>query len=193
MIMSSAKLTLIGLNQYMAAKNDNLFKLMLLPDGIEKETLIDVILMRGGEFEVYYANPEFIQSAIGIWSKKNLRTFEKWVAALSIEYNPLENYDRIEDYTDTSEGTTSNDSTSNSSDMVSAYNSDMMRNNNSNTSNISADGSFKNETVHTARLHGNIGVTTSQQMLEAELDIAKWNLYDNIAELFLNEFVIPLY
>ena len=43
------------------------------------------------------------------------------------------------------------------------------------------------------RLHGNIGVTTSQQMLQSELDIAKWNIYEQITDLFLNEFCIMVY
>ena len=48
-------------------------------------------------------------------------------------------------------------------------------------------------TVRDGRIHGNIGVTTSQQMLQAELDIAQWNLYEHITDLFLSEFVIPIY
>lgn len=46
---------------------------------------------------------------------------------------------------------------------------------------------------HTAHIYGNIGVTTSQQMLAAELDVARWNIYDKITDLFLQEFVIPIY
>ena len=47
--------------------------------------------------------------------------------------------------------------------------------------------------THEGRIHGNIGVTTSQQMLQAELDIAEWNIYEHITDLFLTEFVIPIY
>ena len=60
------------------------------------------------------------------------------------------------------------------------------------------EGSSGSETensknVHSGRLHGNIGVTTSQQMLEAELDIARWNIYEHITDIFLSEFIIPIY
>ena len=51
----------------------------------------------------------------------------------------------------------------------------------------------KSNGVHSGRTHGNIGVTTSQQMLEAELKISKWNIYEEITNLFLNEFVIYTY
>lgn len=42
------------------------------------------------------------------------------------------------------------------------------------------------------RMYGNIGVTTSQQMLKEELEISAWSLYDSIARLFLSEYVIPI-
>ena len=43
------------------------------------------------------------------------------------------------------------------------------------------------------RVHGNVGVTTSQQMLISELDLGYWNIYEKITDLFLTEFVIPVY
>ena len=42
-------------------------------------------------------------------------------------------------------------------------------------------------------IHGNIGVTTSQQMLKSELDLALWNLYENIINLFKAEYCIIAY
>lgn len=40
---------------------------------------------------------------------------------------------------------------------------------------------------------GNIGVTTSQQMIEAERELAKFNIYDFIIESFKNRFCILVY
>ncbi len=42
-------------------------------------------------------------------------------------------------------------------------------------------------------IHGNIGVTTSQQMLKNELDLALWNLYENIVNLFKAEYCVMTY
>lgn len=47
--------------------------------------------------------------------------------------------------------------------------------------------------IHKSHLYGNIGVTTSQQMLQAELDVQRFNLYENIANLFIDEFCIQVY
>lgn len=38
--------------------------------------------------------------------------------------------------------------------------------------------------------HGNIGVTTSQQMIEAERSLVKWSIYDYIANDFAEELLI---
>ena len=243
--MSSAKITTVGFYQYMNAYNNDLFALLNLPPGIDKDTLVNNIMLRGGEFEVVYSNPDFYKSAIGLWSNKHYRTFEKWINALNIDYNPLENYDRMEEWSDSGSrtntgtvsdsgirkntGTQSTESSgkdnfkgsgnSTSSDEISAYNSNSFQNDKKNTTN-SSNSSETNTTANNTRTdnlsesnsntrtdnlsektnsdrkgraHGNIGVTTSQQMLQSELDIAKWNIYEKITDLFLSEFCIMVY
>ena len=102
-----AKMTLIGLYNY----DDSLFDGLTFPDGINKDIAVNEILMRSGEFEVLYSNLEFNKYQIGKWGEKHYRTFEKWIRALNIEYEPLENYDRMEEWTDTNTGTQTTDST----------------------------------------------------------------------------------
>lgn len=256
--MSNAKLTMFGFDRYFSNNDKSLFDNLTLPAGITKDTLVDNILLRGGEFEVMYSDPDFMRSAIGAWSLKWQPTFKRWVDALAIEYNPLENYDRIEDWTDNtarSEAITSSNELSrnenaafsqsdsrsidNDAESVtdkdslespptreitkSAYDSNdyqpqnkevergkikQVDSNNSNESGatdsegntvISENGqndtstSINNDAVHNGRIHGNIGVTTSQQMLMAELELGYWNIYEKITELFLQEFTIPVY
>ncbi len=255
--MATAKITLIGLHNYLETYDKDLFIYLNVPAGIDKNLLINNILLKGGEFEVLYSEPTFLQNMIGVWSAKWMHTMERWVKALSIDYNPLENYDRMEDWIDngskvssgkTNEnmnklsssgsdesttrsenaigndysesegsGNTTNtrsafdasdysphdksDTTSNGKNTSSSLTSaDGKTNTKSTTNNIdsvtnSADSNTSDNTssIHSGRLHGNIGVTTSQQMLQAELDISKWNLYDEIADLFLSEFCIYLY
>ena len=215
--MSTAKITLIGFNNYYA----NLWDLLRVPSGINKEELINNILMKGGEFEVLYSNPEFMKNMIGVWSTKWMHTMERWVKALSINYDPLENYDRREEWLDvnsrtgktdrTERATGHDDSTSSGSGNTtnsrsafdasdySPHDKSDSTSSGSNTSDslTSANGTInENESgtnKRTGRAHGNIGVTTSQQMLESELEIARWNLYDEITDLFLSEFCIYTY
>ena len=207
--MASAKMTLIGMNIFFENMQDDLFKNLSLPEGLDKQVLTDNILLRGGEFEVLYANPSAMQSLIGIWSGKMQPTFERWINALSIDYAPLENYDRHEQWNDHQEGTGSSDSTgsvttttSDSSELTkSAFNEsgyspyEKTTNSGSLGSNTTdgTDTEMENDSAHIGRIHGNIGVTTSQQMLEAELNLGYWNVYEKISELFLQEFTIPVY
>lgn len=64
-------------------------------------------------------------------------------------------------------------------------------------SNISGAESGQNDVMnsknHRLRAFGNIGVTTSQQMLQAELDIDTWNVYEHITDMFIDEFCVLLF
>ena len=203
--MSSAKITTIGFYNWMQSRNDDLFSKMNLPVGIDKDTLIDNILLRAGEFEIVYSNPFFYQNAIGVWSDKHKRTFEKWINALSIEYNAVENYDRMEEWEDKSNGNSIGETKGTTSlnsineNKVSAFDSDLYQPDsyNSNTSNGNDESNTKtnsiNNSKHVGRVHGNIGVTTTQQMLESELSLAAWNVYEHITDLFIEEFCIAIY
>ena len=230
--MAQAKITLIGIENYLNPEH-SVFELMTMPEGIDKETLIGAIMLRCQEFALLYSDPDFLISAVNIWSRKNYRTFDKWVKALDISYDPLFNYDRTEEYTDTHNGKFSNSGTSgntrtdnltmtnnlaDTNDVTTthsekAYNDSnyvdttqdvvdqdeshtgTVTNTGSVTDSASAtnDGSDEYTDIHKARLYGNIGVTTSQQMLQSELDIARWNLYEHIADLFCQEFCIMVY
>ena len=55
--MSQAKITLIGLENYLNPDR-SVFDRMQLPEGIDKETLVGSILMRCQEFELLYTDPE---------------------------------------------------------------------------------------------------------------------------------------
>ena len=336
--MSTAKITLFSFARWMNENNKDLFANLTVPQGIQKSTLVDNILLRGGEFEVVYSDPEFMQYAIGSWSRKWYRTMQKWIEALSIDYNPLENYDRYENIQDKSNKTNKMDRTldhrdetlintqdlrtlntenkqtintqnqrtlntdslntrnlmdeetrdlkdketrdmddvttydhmTNMEQLVSAYDSssyqpssmtintngitsggttdhntdkveyngtdtfdhtgkdifnhtgyddtkqtgtDTMNNTGTDTMNntgtdtlnrTGSEGTSHTGTIkdnggedafndHIAHIHGNIGTMTSQSMLESELEISKWNVYEHITDLFLTEFVIPIY
>lgn len=211
--MSIAKITLIGLYNYMNAINDPLFANLTVPSGMNRDLLINTILLRGGEFEALYADGNFMKFAIGAWSAKWQYTLKKWYDAQQIKYDPLENYDRREDWTDTN--AKNNELTNMRSDFSekeldgsveeknSAFNdsdytpaSKSISNNTDNStfaSNSLTNGKESETGVHSGRTHGNIGVTTSQQMLQSEYDVARFNIYDAAADLFCSELCIFVY
>lgn len=288
-----AKLSLIGLYNY----DSTLFDDLTFPEGIEKDIAVNEILMKSGEFELVYPSLNFMKSQITMWGRKHYRTFQKWLDALSIEYDPLYNYDRHEEYSDEehkgsnykteadynedktldledkrtpdletkrtpdletkrtpdlNEQTTYNttDTTeqidnATSERKVSAYDSsnyepsektetdngkvevgkggtvdldttgtdtttetgtdtttetgtDTTTHSGTDKTNIKGKlsdvtGMENNYVTHEAHLYGNIGVTTSMQLLREELDVQRWNIYEHIADIFVDEFCIQIY
>ena len=47
--------------------------------------------------------------------------------------------------------------------------------------------------THSNRTHGNIGVTTSQQMIQSERDLVRYSLIEEIAEEYRDEFCLDVY
>ena len=72
--------------------------------------------------------------------------------------------------------------------------------NNSGTDDMTRSGTLADTTgsettsaTHKAHIYGNIGVTTSARMLEEFLSVERWNIYENIADIFVDEFCIQIY
>lgn len=203
--MASAKITLFGMYKWMQMNDNDLFAGLDVPTGIDKQTLINTILTNGGEFETLYADADFMKDMIGLWSDKWQNTMKKWYEALSIDYNPLENYDRMEEWSDNKlEHAVASDASNQSgsgnvTNQKSAYdgtgyqNHDKADSTSSGTNNATTNTIAQGSSTHGGRTHGNIGVTTSQQMLQAQLDVVRFNLYNEIADVFLMELCIYTY
>lgn len=233
--MSSATQTLLGLYQIGLKRNKNFFDKLTFPEGIDKDLCVTNILHNAGDFEVLYPDLDFMMDACEMFSLKWQRTFEKWLEVMSIEYEPLDNYDRKEAWSNsfsestshnesvsTSESgsmsghTSTSDSTSNSSSIlndISAFNASTLQNDTSATLQATTAGRSDNVTnsinnkhfsanekesdvkrsldEHRGRVHGNIGVMTTQSIYLEQWELQKLNLYDEIYVLFAREFLIP--
>ena len=279
--MSSATMPLMALYNY----DNTIFDGLTFPAGIDKDTAIDEIILRSGEFEMLYPDPEFIKAMITHWGKKHYRTFEKWIEALNIDFEPLYNFDRYEEYTDekVAQGntkantnmvdnsnesiSTDNNTSSSSNDILNTLSKDKANSasqtstdsstTETDTRNVSAydsatyqpreqevkstesgqtgSGSAQNESEseglnvhntesnnsengntnrtgntassseqstastnteqnkHTAHLYGNIGVTTSTELLEDYIRVERFCIYEQIADIFVDEFCIMIY
>ena len=229
----SATISLLGLKRL----NDGILGELVVPDGVDVELVKDNLLAETAELEVIYPDAIFMQAMIGRWSAKELPIWERLYKTTLLEYNPIENYDRMEEWTeaeDTKKNTeadatgtskTDTDGTStresntdgviNDQKYVSAYNEveftpterDNNTQNEKNNSEqkdvgtVSVKTSAENTTDETGnrnllrkgRAHGNIGVTTSQQMIEAEREVALYNIIDVIINSFKNRFCLQVY
>ena len=114
--MSLAKMTLIGMSNY----DPDLFKDAFFPDGIDKDLVINTLLMHGGEFEVLYPNLTFMRNSIKIWCSKWYRTFAEWYKGTQASWNPIYNYDRMEETRDESRRKSDSKTTADYSDKRTA-------------------------------------------------------------------------
>lgn len=103
--------------------------------------------------------------------------WDKMYDAVYAEYNPIENYNGVEDYTDK----TNINLTNNSKQKNYGINSGLGKDTASNESNTQASED-DNYTTHHMEKHGNLGMTTSQQMIESELVLREFkkNFYNLI-------------
>ena len=95
-----SNMTVMGLYNY----DPTLFANMEFPTGFttdDADNLIYSIVSETAELEVLYSSPSFMKTIIGVWSKKELPTWDRVYAAAQAEYNPIENYDRQETSSDT--------------------------------------------------------------------------------------------
>lgn len=150
--------------------DNTVFDNLTLPEDVDAEDVIDRILLKYGDTPLYAPDPDVIKYYIGKWSARRMLSWNRYKAAIETQYKPLDNYDRYEKGTSTAENTIS-------ADNASTYQPD-------------------SKTTVTPDLHtyGNIGVTTSQQMLAQELDIVhRLDLIDYIADDFRSEFCLDVY
>ena len=96
------RVTLIGLYNYENSFGRDLFRSLSLPEGFDKTTFVNALLLEHGEKCVLYNDPEFFVNAIGMWSAKYQLELAKIYEALTAEYNPIWNYDRNEKWSDSS-------------------------------------------------------------------------------------------
>lgn len=167
--------------------DDRLFDKLQLPAQIDKQDVVDTILLECAELPVVYTNWDVLQGAIGLFSKRRLHSWGRMARALYEDYNPLHNFDRYEDSTD--DENTASSGSADSVNTVNGYNGDAEHD----RQNTIGTNETKRDNKHTAHLYGNIGVTTSAQMLDGELEIRKQDLISIIVREFKENFCIMVY
>lgn len=172
-----ATMSILGLYNY----DKSLFDNLVLPNGVNRETLIDNLCIELAELEILYTNPDFIKAAIGVWSRKEFASWEKLYTTTTFKYDPISNYDRTEIWED------SGSSSGADNTKVAGFNSSEL------VDSGKSDNKSEYKNTRTGRAYGNIGITTTQQMIAEERKIVVWNIYDHIIQSFKKRFCILVY
>lgn len=170
-------LSIMGLYEY----DQNLFQGLQLPEGLNREATINEILLQCAELELLYPSVDTMKPAITTWSLANQYTWQKLYDTMVVEYNPIWNVDATVSIDRDATGT------GNATDAVKGFNSNTWAD-----SDKTDTSSAATEDV-TERRTGNIGVTTTQQMLEQERKIAEFNMISYIAQSFKQRFCLLIY
>ena len=196
--MLQPRMTLYGMYQY----DPTLFDGVVLPEGMDKTLMVNQIIRQSGDLFPYYQVPPQVKSAITEWFTRRKGNFSKLWQGFTAEYNPIENYDRQEDSTETPNIThtlsnSGQDASTNEADVQGYNGTDYVPNSRTKSSGTSSTNGTDTESgtrTYTSRIHGNIGVTTSAQMLEGELALRKsMDIYALIAAEFETDNLIQVY
>lgn len=215
--MEKMTISFIGLYNY----NANLFDLFNVPDGVVKEHVVNRLMAESSDLELIYPDWDTCYTMLQLFSLSNLDRWTKLYQTTQLEYNPIENYDRLEEWTDTGSGESSGTASGNSTTTIKdtstangtgttsavAYNSNTQKDvgKNTSTSETTQDGTNTNTTTdtsknttngttkHSGRIHGNIGVTTSQQMIMSERELQEFCIENLIINETIKYFCVLVY
>lgn len=187
-----ATMSLLGLYEF----DKDLFTLMKYPSGFsddDKITFINNLLAETANLQILYPDPGFMREMIGAWSKKQLHVWEELYKTLSYDYDPIMNYDRHEESTDTYNN--SHQDNGKADRFQAAYNSPMDPDNLPITDRgTTENGARDNGTNrHTMRAYGNIGTTTTQKMISEQREVVMFNIYDEMIKDFRQRFCLLVY
>lgn len=236
-----AAVDLIAMYNY----DNTLLDLMQIPEDIDRDTLIDNLLMESAEQELLYSNLGFLKQAIGSWSAKQLPIWQHLLDTTKYDYNPIWNKDgtvtetetrdlkgseKVKDETDRVDNLTDkntrdfkdketrdlkNDSLNsvygfNSSDAAPA-NQDEVKDTGTDTidhtgtdtmdhtgrqdidRNLQRDTTDTGTVKHERIEQGNIGLTSTQDLISQERQIALFNVTDIIIKDFIKRFCLAVY
>lgn len=98
--------------------DNTLFDLMQIPSALDKDTLVQNLLAETAELEVLYPNPVVFKNLVGVWSAKQIDIWNRLYATTQYEYNPIENYNRYENSSDTGTGSTTHSGSDGRSEAI---------------------------------------------------------------------------
>lgn len=236
-----ATMDLIAMYNY----DNTILDLMQIPQALDRQTLIDNLLMESAEQEILYSNVDFLKQAIGSWSAKNVHVWEELYDTTQYEYNPIwnkdgtvidletrnlagsdhttDNTDRVDNLSDTEtrdlndlETRNLNDSNThsvygfNSSSAAPESADDGTQGGTDNFSHTGTDTfnhtgrqdidrTFQKNTTDTGTIkherteQGNIGLTSTQELIEKQRSVVEFNIMDVIIKDFIRRFCIGVY
>lgn len=182
-----------GLRLPSLADVDHSIEIVQDPFVPDKDDLINYLLMECRSLGLADSAPDDVKMMITTWGRVN---FKKWCSlynTMIYKYNPIWNKDG--GYTDTRTRDTSgsNSGTGTTENQVTGYDTNSYSPNERDQNTYSNTGTTNERETFTHKEAGNIGVTTTQQMIREQREILEFNLYEYICRDFKQTFCIQVY
>lgn len=172
------KLSLLGLYNW----DNTIFDSMKLPEALDKDELVNNLLMELAELTVLYPDSDFMKRAITSWSAIRLHSWNRIAEVLYEDYEPFINIKRDEVRTIIQEGEGS------ANTKVNAWETDTPQEQNS------TDTNSKTKTTETFHVEGDSAITDAQDVLQKEIEARlKYDMYRIIIDEFRQRFCLLIY
>lgn len=186
-----ATISVLGLYNW----DPTLFDEMVMPEYTDKngvhfvldrDTMIDSILIELGELETLFPDAEKMKEIIGIWSRRREPSWSRMYRVLIEDYDPFVNIRRTEHR----EITQDRDLKGSYKGKVNGWNSTAAVDRDS--SDTTDTGTIKTTEDYT--LEGDSAITDAQDVMKKEIEVRKtYNMYDIIIEEFKRRFCLMVY
>ena len=200
--MAQATLSIAGLYSF----NNHLFDDMYIPESLDRDAVVASIIMETEGLEALYVDVPFMMNAIKYWSITMRHKWDKLVASMNFDYNPIWNKDGVRTHTEEENKSSERDETvadstaSTSNNFGAGFNTtsgltNRERDTVQNSGQVKTDDDLKESTKRESKdvEQGNIGVTSTQQLIKEEREVADINIYSIIAKDFKHKFCIQVY
>ena len=205
--MRRSTLSIMGLYNY----DPSVFEGFRAPESIadQRQAIIDEICLECAEFEIIYPNLDIMKLAIRRWTDLELPIWAELQSTREYEYNPIWNKDGTYTETETRDLETTKNSTSDGSsesgstviDSVQGFNSTAWAEANKRVGSGTSSENIENEetgtdtgTITRERVEqGNIGVTTTQQMIKEQREVVSFSTERFIIDSFKKRFCLLIY
>lgn len=165
----SSKLSILGLYNY----DPDIFAGFTVPDGMDRDVVINEILMQCAELELVYPSFNLMKLAINNWCKVESKIWDRLWNTENLDYNPIWNVD----------GKVIERGSAGSVGSTKGYNETKW------LDNAKMNANDERETIRT----GNIGVTTTQKMIQEEREVAEFSTIWYIVNSFKKRFCLMVY
>lgn len=176
-----ATLSIMGMYRY----DPTIFDHFRTPENVSRDLCIGEILLQCAELEILYPSADTMKTAIKLWTDKELPIWSELQKTKEYKYNPIFNKEGIEKETETR----NLKGTGTGKTAVKGYNNTGWNDSDKNDAESTDTG-----TVEIVREYGgNIGVTMTQELIEAQREVVKFDIVQYIVDSFRKRFCLLIY